>query len=106
MRRLRSGDRDKYNRAWRETRKVKKAWIDSLKVQCTRCPETHIACLEFHHRNPVEKDFLLSLAVARYSLIRIKAEAAKCDIICANCHRKLHYEEKMAALVGEQGQGQ
>ena len=37
---------------------------------------------------------MLSLAAAKWSLDRIKSEAAKCDILCANCHRKLHYDEK------------
>ena len=98
MRRLRGRKREHYNRLARECRARKKQWIDSQKVQCVRCGETHIACLDFHHRNPDEKDFLVSIAVSKYPLDRIKEEVAKCDVLCANCHRKLHYEEKMAAM--------
>lgn len=78
----------------RSQRREKKEWLDSLKVKCSRCPETHIACLEFHHRDPTKKDFLLSLGVAKYSVKRLQEEADKCDIICSNCHRKLHWDEK------------
>lgn len=94
MRLWRAENRDEYLARVRETRREKKDWLDSQKVKCERCPETHIACLEFHHRNPAEKDFLLSVAVAKYSLDRIKAEAAKCDVLCSNCHRKHHYDER------------
>lgn len=81
----------------RESRRKKKEWLDALKVKCARCPETHVSCLEFHHRNPAEKDFLLSVGVAKFSLEKLQAEVEKCDVICANCHRKLHYEERHAA---------
>jgi hypothetical protein len=100
MRRLRGSNPEKYRKAWRELRRSKKTWIDSQKVKCARCDENHPACLDFHHRDPSQKDFLLSVAVAKCSLERIKAEAAKCDVLCANCHRKLHYEEKMTAALG------
>ena len=78
----------------RSDRRKKKEWLDSFKIGCARCSETHIACLEFHHRNPAEKDFLLSVGVAKYSIARLQEEVAKCEVICSNCHRKLHWEEK------------
>ena len=35
------------------------AWLNEYKksLSCTRCPETHPATLQFHHRNPAEKEF-------------------------------------------------
>lgn len=58
-------------------------------LSCSRCPESHPACLEFHHLDPSGKDFALS-AYASKSLARLKREAAKCIVLCANCHRKEH----------------
>lgn len=95
MRRWRETNRAEYLKHVRAERRKKKEWLDSLKVKCGRCPETHVACLEFHHRNPTEKDFLLSVGVAKYALKRLKAEVAKCEIICSNCHRKHHWQEKL-----------
>jgi len=46
------------------------------------------AALEFHHRDPRSKDFTLSSASTKPA--RIWAEASKCDLICANCHRRRH----------------
>lgn len=31
----------------------------------------------------------------KLSMERIMSEIAKCDIVCANCHRKLHYDGKL-----------
>lgn len=70
----------------------RRAWLNSCKVKCSRCPETHPACLEFHHRNPNDKDFTIAQGIAGVSLKRLKTEIAKCDILCSNCHRKLHYD--------------
>lgn len=59
---------------------------------CKYCPETHTACLEFHHRNPEEKEF--GLAPTPSSIKRAKQEIKKCDVVCSNCHRKIHYRDK------------
>lgn len=96
MARWRKNKGPEYNVHIRAERRLKKEWLDSLKIKCSRCPETHVACLEFHHRDPREKDFLLSIGVAKYSLKKLRVEVDKCEIICSNCHRKLHWDEKQA----------
>ncbi len=73
-------------------------WFASYKAElaCIECGENHPACLEFHHRNPAEKDIDLGKAVKQgWSIQRILAEMEKCDVLCSNCHRKRHYQEKM-----------
>lgn len=62
-------------------------------VTC-KCGESHPACLVFHHRNPEEKEFDIAVAVRNgYGEERLAKEIKKCDIICSNCHFKLHWEE-------------
>lgn len=71
-----------------------KAWLNDYKstLQCSRCPESHPACLEFHHRNPAEKEINLAWTVSwGWSTERIEREIAKCIVLCANCHRKQHW---------------
>jgi len=60
--------------------------------RCQRCPENHPACLEFHRRDPSKKDMNVSqLWRLGYAWERLMQEVAKCDILCANCHKKLHF---------------
>lgn len=66
--------------------------IRALRTKCKYCPETHPSCLDFHHRNPAEKSFNISSSqLGNRSISAIDAEIAKCDVICSNCHRKLHW---------------
>lgn len=54
---------------------------------CIECDERDPRVLEFHHRQ--EKDMAVSeLVSGGYSIATIQAEIAKCDVLCANCHRK------------------
>ena len=74
-----------------------KQWLTDYKasLQCGRCGEDHPACLDFHHRDPASKEFNLAEAVGRCpSLQRLIREIGKCEVLCANCHRKLHHEGK------------
>ena len=62
--------------------------------KCERCGyDKCIDALEFHHLNPDEKDFGVSCGDTR-SLEKLKAEADKCIMVCANCHREIHAEER------------
>jgi hypothetical protein len=64
---------------------------DLLAAGCIVCGETDPACLDFHHRDPAQKAYGVRQAVHHgWSRTRVRAEAAKCDILCANCHRKHH----------------
>lgn len=68
-------------------------WNVKLNSCCKNCPENHPATLDFHHRNPDTKNFCIGDAARLGKGVDIvQSEIDKCDILCANCHRKLHFE--------------
>jgi L-lactate utilization protein LutB len=69
-------------------------WLRNLKLtlKCSRCGESHPACLDFHHLDPKTKEGLIGQMANRgLSEQRILAEIEKCIVLCANCHRKEHW---------------
>lgn len=44
-------------------------------------------CMDFDHRPGTKKLFTISHGIARRTYDAVLAEIAKCDIVCANCHR-------------------
>lgn len=71
-------------------------WFLALKekLSCSRCDETHVACLDFHHRDPASKEYNIGTMVyGQKKRSLIEAEIAKCDVLCSNCHRKEHYAD-------------
>jgi hypothetical protein len=59
---------------------------------CSVCGESHPACLDWHHRDPKDKKSVAKMINGKFSIENIIAETEKCDLLCSNCHRKLHYE--------------
>lgn len=55
---------------------------------CRYCSETAIVALDFHHPDS-NKEFNVSQWHVR-GLEAVIAEMKKCEVVCANCHRKLH----------------
>lgn len=56
---------------------------------CIDCDEKDIIVLEFDHREPKEKFLGIAQMIQnRYSVEAIKKEIEKCDVVCANCHRR------------------
>lgn len=49
--------------------------------------------LEFHHLNPEEKDFQIAdIDLSKnLNMDSLKKEVDKCQLVCANCHREIHY---------------
>jgi len=84
-------------------RKERIEWLNKLRnqMECKECGFSHPAVLDFHHRNKEEKEFDISAAVgSQYSKKRILVEISKCDVLCSNCHRILHWDERQIAGMG------
>jgi 5-methylcytosine-specific restriction endonuclease McrA len=57
--------------------------------------------MDFDHRNPAEKHITVNELVRRMpSIDRVLAEIAKCDLICANCHRVRTFKQNTAVRNG------
>lgn len=79
----------------RETERYweKREFIDSQRHQCAKCGETRSHILDFHHKNPEEKEFTIG-RLKKGSKEVIQKEINKCVCLCANCHRDFHYLER------------
>jgi hypothetical protein len=73
----------------RQRRLVKAELVSMRGGRCERCGyDGTLAALEFHHRDASSKTFEIGNSSA--SRERRIAEAAKCDLLCATCHRARH----------------
>ena len=64
-------------------------------LKCKVCGENHPATLDFHHVDPNEKEHSIDRLVRNRSWKTIERELEKCVVLCANCHRKHHHEERL-----------
>ena len=61
---------------------------------CIDCGEADPIVLEFDHRIDAEKRFDIGNAMQLgYSVKSVAAEMEKCDVRCANCHRRVTYHQ-------------
>jgi len=72
----------------KETRKW--LWKYKNELKCSKCLEHHPAIIDFHHREGKKEKGVAQMIIDGYSIERIKQELSKCDVLCSNCHRKLH----------------
>ncbi len=71
----------------RHRQRVKAALVAEAGGRCVICGYArHLQALQFHHIDPTEKRLNLSAQGVSYSLARLRAEAKKCVLLCANCH--------------------
>ncbi len=71
--------------------KIKRYLIKLLGGKCQICGLDNDcpAIYDFHHRDPNKKDLNISSADRlNKSLLN---EVKKCDLLCSNCHRQLHW---------------
>lgn len=55
---------------------------------CVDCGETDIVVLDFDHRDPSAKSYNIIVLATHKGWARMLQEIAKCDVRCANCHRR------------------
>ena len=69
-------------------RRVKEQLVAEAGGCCTLCGyDRCIAALQFHHVDPSTKRF--TVTARRVSWDRVREEAAKCVLLCANCHAEV-----------------
>lgn len=71
-------------------REVKRQLVKEAGGKCRICGfAEHPAALQFHHLDPSTKSFHLSCQGHSRSIRRMRAEAEKCVLLCANCHAQV-----------------
>jgi hypothetical protein len=72
---------------WRQ--RAKQTLVEYKGNKCKVCGYNKcVASLVFHHINPKEKEF--GITGKCISIERLKKEADKCVLLCANCHGEIH----------------
>jgi len=82
--------RCRMERVAQRRRTIKRKLVEEAGGRCVLCG--YDGCqqvLEFHHLDPGLKEFQLSHNGATRSLAKSRAEARKCVLLCANCHREV-----------------
>jgi len=76
--------------------KYKTIWLDVLRplglTKCSKCGyDRSFAAIDFHHPNPSDKLVSPShILLMKFTEDRLN-ELKKCIVLCANCHREVHY---------------
>src|SRR5690348_12855608 len=94
MRAYRERDLDRWKHSVKERAKRARLKLAEHKasIGCADCGERDPRVLQFHHRNPDEKEFTIGSQCGRKSIDDLLLEAEKCDVLCANCHIKRHVD--------------
>lgn len=91
-RKARAQKPDMYLGYGKTTRDRVRVWYFSLKAArgCEGCGEKDPRVLDFHHVNGKKDKIATVCDLARDSRQDVEAEIAKCQCLCANCHRRHH----------------
>ena len=75
-------------------------WMGVERYACQKCGYNKCrAVIEFHHKNPENKIFEISWWVqnrcpSEENKKILEGELNKCDTLCSNCHKELHWNER------------
>lgn len=73
----------------RRHQKIKRTLVEEAGGGCAVCGyKRTVVNLHFHHVDPSRKSFAVNMARGK-SLDAFRAEAAKCVLVCANCHGEI-----------------
>lgn len=80
------------NQTIERQRAFKQKCINYKGSKCCKCGYDKCpGALEFHHLDPAGKDFSISRIKLTKFDERATNELDKCILVCANCHREIHY---------------
>lgn len=81
-------------RSARKYRRKIRALVNTIKEEnpCVDCGNSYpFYIMDFHHRDPSTKSFTIGDTPRGKNLVL--DEIAKCDVLCANCHRERDHRE-------------
>jgi hypothetical protein len=89
---IKCNDKDKLRRN-KYIQETKKRCMEYLGGKCSVCglKTDFLSVYDFHHKNPEEKESCIR-ELLNYSWEKIEKELIKCILVCANCHRIIHFE--------------
>jgi hypothetical protein len=75
------------------------------KLSCAHCGESDPKCIDFHHVDASKKRKGISAmsTAGGWSDETLRREVEKCISLCANCHRKVHAEQRRREADAQQG---
>lgn len=76
---------DRFKQQWKEFKAT---------LFCLECGVNHPAVLDFHHIAPEMKNASVHKLVQAKSYRKALEEVEQCVVLCANCHRVYHYNER------------
>jgi len=77
---------------YHEFKKFKEECVKYKGGKCEECGyHKSLSALEFHHKDPSEKDFEISKnKSSKFPNERVIIELEKCELLCSNCHIEKH----------------
>lgn len=70
---------------------LKQKAVDYMGGACQFCGYARCSnALEFHHKDPSQKDFGISAKGYTRSWKKVQQELDKCVLVCSNCHQEIH----------------
>lgn len=86
-------DREIEKRILREKKNLE--WYQGYKktLKCSNCPESRWYTLDFHHTGD-DKEYNIGAMARKVSLETLQKEIDKCIVLCSNCHREHHHNER------------
>ena len=78
-------------------KKTHREWFVNYKKQlvCVTCGHNHPAALDFHHVEQKKSNRKVHKLVSDgHTKKRILEEIDKCVVLCSNCHREHHHDER------------
>lgn len=81
-------------------KKNHRTWFNNYKatLKCIQCGYDHPAALDFHHVERKRTNRKVNQLVSDgHTKKRILEEVAKCVVLCSNCHRVHHHDERVLA---------
>lgn len=79
-------------------RKRNKEYVNTVKsAPCTDCKnQYHPFVMDFDHTGDNKEHIISKMVATPFSLDKIKAEIAKCELVCSNCHRMRTLKRSMS----------